>query len=341
MVPGGGRWRLIRQIGNGAAATCAAAVILVLCAAGHAGIPALGRVLDPGHGAWSSAAGGQLPRTRVMTLPGLRGTTLVSLDAQGIATVEASRLSDAMLALGYVHASFRLTQMDLQRRLAEGGLSQLVGAGALASDRFELQLGLLRTARREWAVMPRTGTAATMLAAYARGVNDYLAQLRACGQWPAVFSVAGVYPARWTPVVHHDAAGLRGAREFARNRADDALVSPEPFRRSAPLRSGALPISRDGAAPGRIHPGGWPNEDDDRGARGAACARSRSRRRGRKHGEPAAGSCRPGSRYYSRADPGPAVRAGGQPLGGRQCLGSERRQGRRRRDDAGRPSDRA
>ena len=200
MVPGRGRWRLIRQIGNGAAATCAAAVILVLCAAGHAGIPALGRVLDPGHGAWSSAAGGQLPRTRVMTLPGLRGTTLVSLDAQGIATVEASRLSDAMLALGYVHASFRLTQMDLQRRLAEGGLSQLVGAGALASDRFELQLGLLRTARREWAVMPRTGTAATMLAAYARGVNDYLAQLRACGQWPAVFSVAGVYPARWTPV---------------------------------------------------------------------------------------------------------------------------------------------
>ena len=32
-----------------------------------------------------------------------------------------------MLALGYLHASFRLTQMDLERRLAEGTLAQLVG----------------------------------------------------------------------------------------------------------------------------------------------------------------------------------------------------------------------
>ncbi|HEX9528740.1 MAG TPA: penicillin acylase family protein [Streptosporangiaceae bacterium] len=198
MVPG--RWRLIRQISNGAAATCAAAAILVLCAAGYAGVPAIGHVLDPGHGAWASAAGGQLPRTQVLTLAGLGRTTVVSLDAHGLAAIEAGRLSDAMLALGYLHASFRLTQMDLQRRLAEGGLSELVGAGALASDRFELQLGLLRTARREWAAVPRTSTAAMMLVAYARGVNDYLAQLRGSGQWPAVFSVAGVYPARWTPV---------------------------------------------------------------------------------------------------------------------------------------------
>jgi penicillin amidase len=199
-MPWRGRWRLIRQIGNGAAATSVAGAILVLCATGYGGVPALGRVLDPGKGAWSSAVGGQLPRSQALRMPGLGGTTLVSFDARGIATIEAGRLSDAMLALGYLHASFRLTQMDLQRRLAEGELSQLVGASALASDRFELQLGLLRTARLEWAAMPRTGTAAIMLAAYARGVNDYLVQLRGSGQWPAVFSVAGVYPARWTPV---------------------------------------------------------------------------------------------------------------------------------------------
>ena len=39
-----------------------------------------------------------------------------------------------------------------------------------------------------------------MLLAYSRGVNDYLAQLRASGQWPAEFSLAGVYPRNWTPV---------------------------------------------------------------------------------------------------------------------------------------------
>jgi hypothetical protein len=31
-------------------------------------------------------------------------------------------------------------------------------------------------------------------------VNDYLAQVRASGDWPAVFSLPRVYPGPWTPV---------------------------------------------------------------------------------------------------------------------------------------------
>jgi Penicillin amidase len=41
--------------------------------------------------------------------------------------------------------------MDLERRLGEGRLAQLGGPSDLASDEFELRLGLLRTARNEWA----------------------------------------------------------------------------------------------------------------------------------------------------------------------------------------------
>ena len=200
MVPGRRRWRLVRQVGNGVVAACAAAAVLLACAVGYAGRPAIGPVLDPGSGAWASAAGGLLPKSGVLALAGLAGPAAVSFDDHGIAMIDAARRSDAMAALGYLHARFRLTQMDLERRLAEGRLSQLVGPAGVRSDAFELRLGLLRTARREWAAMPRTGLAATILTAYARGVNDYLAQLRADGQWPAVFSLTGVYPARWTPV---------------------------------------------------------------------------------------------------------------------------------------------
>jgi penicillin amidase len=200
VVPGRRRWRLIRQISNGVAAACVAAAVLGLCAAGVGGVPPVGVALDPGHGAWASAAGGLLPKPEVLAAPGLAGPALVSFDPHGIATVQSGQLPDAMLALGYLHARFRLTQMDLQRRLAEGRLSQLVGASGLASDRFELRLGLLRTAEREWAAMPRGSVAARMLTAYSRGVNDYVAELRASGQWPAEFSLAGVYPRRWSPV---------------------------------------------------------------------------------------------------------------------------------------------
>jgi penicillin G amidase len=199
-VPNRPLWRLVRQVSNVVAATCAALAVLVLCAAGFGKVPALGRVLDPGHGAWTSAAGGQLPASQALRLRGIAGGAIVTFDRHGIASIYAASESDAMVALGYIHASFRLAQMDLERRLAEGTLAQLAGPSAVASDEFELRLGLLRTARREWAEMPKNGLAARILEDYAIGVNDYLAQVRETKDWPALFSLAGVYPADWTPV---------------------------------------------------------------------------------------------------------------------------------------------
>jgi penicillin G amidase len=226
VVPGRRRWRLVRQAGNGVAAACAAAAVLVACAVGYRGLPALGPVLVPGGGAWASAAGGLLPESQVLELPGLAGAVRVSFDAHGIPTINAASMADAMAALGYLHARFRLTQMELQRRLAEGRLSQLVGPAGIPSDVFELRLGLLRTARQEWAAMPRNGSAAVMLTAYSRGINDYLAQLRANGQWPAAFWIAGVFPARWTPVDSLAVqGGLAQALDYSTVPLDYALLS--------------------------------------------------------------------------------------------------------------------
>ena len=38
------------------------------------------------------------------------------------------------------------------------------------------------------------------LLAYAQGVNDDIAQVRADGDWPAVFTLTGAYPKPWSPV---------------------------------------------------------------------------------------------------------------------------------------------
>jgi penicillin G amidase len=194
------RARQIIRAGNVVVALAASAGLLGLLGAGHGGIPALGRVLVPGHGAWTSAAGAKLPVPQSLTLPGLTQPVRVSFTRQGLATISAHTDDDAYLALGYLHATFRLTQMDLERRQAEGRLAQLIGPAGLASDRFELELGLLRTARQEWAQLPKSSAAAQALIAYSEGVNDYLAQARASKQWPALFTVDGVYPATWTPV---------------------------------------------------------------------------------------------------------------------------------------------
>src|ERR1700742_1062741 len=194
-----------RQHGAGRAinVVCALAVsglLLFVLAAGFGTIPPLGAALDPGNGAWTSASGGRLPGPETLRLTGLQHPVTVTFTAQGVPSIQAATDHDAYLALGYVQARFRLSEMDSERRLGEGRLAQLAGPSELASDRFELRLGLLRTAQREWAATPRSSPAGQALLSYARGVNDDLAQVRAKGDWPAEFSLTRVYPSAWTPV---------------------------------------------------------------------------------------------------------------------------------------------
>ncbi len=200
LTPAGRRLRLARRLANAALALVVSAALLGVLAAGFHGWPALGPALDPSRGAWTSAAGGVLPSSQQLTVPGLTKPVQVSFTSQGLASIDAATDDDLFLALGYVQAKFRLTEMDLSRRLGEGRLAQLAGPSAVASDKFELRLGLLRTAQAEWAAMPKSSQPAQALIWFSRGVNDYLAQLRKNRQWPAVYSMTGVYPANWTPV---------------------------------------------------------------------------------------------------------------------------------------------
>jgi penicillin G amidase len=174
------------------------ALLLGVLGFGYGGIPALGPALDPGRGAWTSAAGGQPATSQRLRVPGLTGAVTVSFTVQGLASISAGNTHDLFLAQGYVQAEFRLSEMDAERRLGEGRLAQLAGPSDLASDEFELRLGLLRTAQKEWATT--TGTARAALLAYAQGVNDDIAQVRASGDWPALFTLSSQYPAPWTPV---------------------------------------------------------------------------------------------------------------------------------------------
>lgn len=183
---------------NLVAAVVVSALLLGVLGFGYGTIPALGPALDPGRGAWTSASGGQPASTGRLTVAGLSSPVTVSFSAQGLASISAGSTHDLYLALGYVLAKFRLSELDAERRLGEGRLAQLAGPSDLASDEFELRLGLLRTAQNEWA--RTTGAARAALLAYAQGVNDDIAEVRASGAWPALFTLTGQYPRAWTPV---------------------------------------------------------------------------------------------------------------------------------------------
>ncbi len=99
------------------------------------------------------AAGGwlylrtSLPKTRgTVVLPGLRQSVDVVRDANDVPHIYAKDKADAIFALGYVHAQDRLWQMDFQRRVAAGRLSEVLGAATVDTDKFLRTLGVHRAA---------------------------------------------------------------------------------------------------------------------------------------------------------------------------------------------------
>jgi penicillin amidase len=137
-----------------------------------------------------------LPADReVAQIPGLSAPVDVAFDGDGVPHIHAATDEDGAAALGWVHARDRLFQMELGRRAASGRISELAGPRALPLDRTMRVLGLRHRAEGEVAALP--APTRTMLDAYARGVNAYVA---AHGRWSALqFAVLG-RPEPWTPV---------------------------------------------------------------------------------------------------------------------------------------------
>jgi penicillin amidase len=99
----------------------------------------------------------------------LDGPASIVLDQYGVPTIVAETEHDAIYLQGYMHAKDRLFQMDFQRRLFAGRVSELTGSPGLAQDVQLRTLGLRRAAERSLAV--QTPEVLAALQAYSDGVN--------------------------------------------------------------------------------------------------------------------------------------------------------------------------
>jgi penicillin G amidase len=106
-------------------------------------------------------------------VPGLAAPVTIVRDANGIPNLYAESPEDLFFAQGFVHAQDRFWQMDFNRHVTAGRISELVGASQLETDRYLRTMGWRRVAEQEWA--QATGAARTALQSYADGVNAYIA----------------------------------------------------------------------------------------------------------------------------------------------------------------------
>ena len=104
---------------------------------------------------------------------GISGPVTIETDALGVVTVRAASAPDAWFGLGYAHARDRLWQMEFQRRIGSGRLSEILGRRMIETDRFLRTVGFRRAAAQ--ALGGLASPARTQLEAYAAGANQYLA----------------------------------------------------------------------------------------------------------------------------------------------------------------------
>jgi len=164
-------------------------------------IPPLGKFLSPQHGFWQNAEPVDKNFSGELSLPGLKDRASVYLDQYLIPHVYSNSEADACYIQGYLHAKFRLWQMEFQTFAAAGRLSEVLGPGdndALVKyDRSMRRLGMVDAAQRAVAKMEADSVTKRDCDAYTAGVNDYIKSLKA-GDLPLEYKLLNYQPEPWS-----------------------------------------------------------------------------------------------------------------------------------------------
>ncbi len=153
-------------------------------------------IVGAAYGAYYAFTHRPLAKTKgKLHLQGLHEPVEVLTDSYGVPHIYAHNEDDLYFAQGYMHAQERLWQMEINRRVGSGRLSELFGPIAIETDRFCRRLGMHRSAAKE---VTRLSTHnSRVLNAYALGVNSFIENN--AHRLPIEFTILGFKPTPWSP----------------------------------------------------------------------------------------------------------------------------------------------
>lgn len=136
----------------------------------------------------------RLPKVSgALNIPGLQAKVEVIRDKWGVPHIYAQNMDDMAIAQGFVHAQDRLWQMELNRRVALGKVSEIFGEIGLDTDRTVRTFGFHRIAQEDWKLAD--DEIKRLLTKYVSGINAFLEHKSS--KMPIEFSLVGVKPAKW------------------------------------------------------------------------------------------------------------------------------------------------
>jgi penicillin amidase len=157
----------------------------------------LGRWLSPQQGIWQNAESLDHDYNANLTIPGLKGNTEVYFDERLVPHIFSDNEEDPYFVQGYLHAKFRLWQMEFQTHFISGRISEIVGDAGIKSDRGFRRMGITSAAESSLAFMEKDEVMRQTMDAYTAGVNAYIENLPE-SQLPIEYKLLGYKPEKWT-----------------------------------------------------------------------------------------------------------------------------------------------
>jgi len=163
------------------------------------GAPAMGKFFDPYNGFWQNAESTSRFKDQNLNIAGLRDKVEVYYDDRLVPHIYAKNNEDLLFMQGYITASNRLWQMEIQTHNAAGRICEVAGEKALKADRMSRRIGLGYGAENSKAFIEKDPESNDLIRAYCAGVNAYIKTLKP-KDYPIEYKLLGYGPEEWTPL---------------------------------------------------------------------------------------------------------------------------------------------
>lgn len=164
--------------------------------------PRIGAFLSPHYGFWQNAESTDHNFNAQRNYSYLKGKVDVYFDERLVPHIYAEKENDAYFVQGFLHAKFRLWQMEFQTHAAAGRLSEIMGetrggTDFLKIDRYFRRLGMVYGAEQSLKKLKADTITRRQTKAYTAGVNAYISSLPP-NKYPLEYKLLDYEPEKWS-----------------------------------------------------------------------------------------------------------------------------------------------
>lgn len=225
-------------------------------------VPPIGKFLSPQQGFWQNAEATDAYLSEDFSFKNLKGKVSVYLDDRLVPHVFAEHDDDAYFVQGYLHAKYRLWQMELQTFAAAGRIAEHLGNDPkfINFDREQRRQGMVWAAENALKEFEADPASKATCDAYTAGVNAYISSLTE-STLPIEYKLLDYRPEPWSNMkialfLKQMSKTLAGYDEDLQNTASKGSISFEDLMKLDPqVPDSLVPIIPKGTAfnaPGMI-----------------------------------------------------------------------------------------